>query len=874
MKLMVLDGNSLINRAFYGIRPLTTRDGTPTNAVFGFLAILDRLLAEENPDALCAAFDRREPTFRHKAFEAYKAQRKPMPDELAEQLPILREVLSAMNIPCFELAGWEADDLIGTIARRCEEENWDCVVATGDKDSLQLLTDRVTVDLISTRMGQSTTRRMTPARFETEYGFPPRGLIDLKALMGDASDNIPGVPGVGEKTAMDLMHRCGSIRQLYAEIDKLELKSAVHKRLTEGRDLAFLSYGLATIRTDAPVAFSPADALRKPPSDALYDLFKRLEFLKLIDKYSLKPAEKTAAPAQGANIPPVSRVETGEALAPLLEAWKKNPVSVFCLGNLEAAAVCDGKTTHLLVRQALGEAFDAAMRVLFGPEIKKYAHDVKDLMVLLLGEGMPAEGFVLDTALCAYLLDATAAGFSLERLSVAYLGEELPPASDLTDYSPLGGAETAEAAAASRAGAVFRLAPVLSAALAEKGMAALLGDIELPLCRVLAEMELLGCKVDRAALSAFGETLSSRIDAVQRSIYDMAGGPFNINSTQQLGALLFETLGLPHGKKTKTGWSTNIDVLEKLQGEHPVVEAVMEYRKLTKLKSTYVDGLSKVIAPDGRIHTRFMMTVTATGRLSSAEPNLQNIPTRTDLGREMRKMFIPEAGCVLVDADYSQIELRLLAHIADDKAMRQAFLDGVDIHAVTASQVLGVPLSQVTPKMRSSAKAVNFGIVYGISEFSLAQDIGVSRREAGQYIDSYLAHYAGVRAYMHDIVEKARRDGYVATLYGRRRALPELKSSNYNLRAFGERVALNMPIQGTAADIMKLAMVRVHARLRSEGLKAKLILQVHDELIAECPESEAGRVAGILTAEMEGAARLSVPLEAAAAIGKSWYEAK
>jgi len=874
MKLMVIDGNSLINRAFYGIRPLTTRDGTPTQAVFGFLAILDRLLSEENPDALCAAFDRKEPTFRHEAFEAYKAQRKPMPDDLARQLPILREVLSAMNIPCYELAGWEADDLIGTIATRCAKENWDCVVATGDKDSLQLLGERVTVDLISTRMGQSTTKRMTPALFEEEYGFPPRGIIDLKALMGDASDNIPGVPGVGEKTAMDLMHRCASIRQLYDGLDTLDLKPAVLKRLTEGRHMAFLSYDLATIRTDAPIAFAPADAMRKPPSDALYDLFKRLEFLKLIDKYNLKPAGGPAAAAQGAGNPAVSRVETPEALASLLETWKKGPVSVFCLGNLEAAAVCDGKTTQLLSRQTLGEAFDAALPALFGPGVQKYAHDLKDLIVLLLGEGLPADGFVLDTALAAYLLDATAAGFSLERLSVAYLGEELPPKADLFDYSPLGGAEAAETAAAARAAAVWRMAPLLSAALAEKGMTALFDDIELPLCRVLAEMELSGCKVDRAALGAFGETLSGRIDETQRRIYEMAGGAFNINSTQQLGALLFETFGLPHGKKTKTGWSTNIDVLEKLRGEHPVIEAVMEYRKLTKLKSTYVDGLSKVIAPDGRIHTRFMMTVTATGRLSSAEPNLQNIPTRTDLGREMRRMFIPEKGCVLVDADYSQIELRILAHIADDAAMRQAFLDGVDIHAVTASQVFGVPLSEVTPKMRSSSKAVNFGIVYGISEFSLAQDIGVSRREAKQYIDNYLAHYAGVRAYMRDIVERARRDGYVSTLYGRRRALPELKSSNYNTRSFGERVALNMPIQGTAADIMKLAMVRVHARLRADGLKAQLILQVHDELIAECPEGEAKRVAEILTAEMEGAAKLSVPLEAAAAIGKSWYEAK
>ena len=851
MKLMILDGNSIVNRAFYGVRPLNAPDGTPTNAIYGFVAILQRLLEEQQPQAVCVSFDLKAPTFRHQQYEAYKAQRKGMPEELAAQMPILKEVLDAMGIRRYELEGFEADDILGTAAAICEKSGWDCVIVTGDKDSLQLITDTTSVCNVKTRMGQTETVLYTPERFQEEYGFAPPLMVDLKALMGDSSDNIPGVPGVGEKTAMDLVQRYGEIKNIYENLDSLEIKEGVRKKLAQGRESAEMSYWLATIIRDVPLDFKPEDNLwDKNYTGALYGIFKRLGFNKFIEKWGLTESGEAAISEEQTHLPrrELSSTEEIDALIEAINAAEQ--IAVYPLEGLDRIEVCDGKNVYDAAWNRCSEGYDRLLSAVFSPEIKKTGHNVKDLMGLLLKEGLSTEGFVFDTALAAYLLEATESDYALERISVRYTGAE-----------------------AAGAEAVFKLAPVLDAKLRELGMDGLYYQAELPLCAVLAEMEAAGFFVDRKALYDFGESLNAGIAQLQQSIWNHAGHEFNINSPKQLGSVLFDELLLPYGKKTKTGWSTNADVLEKLQGKHPIVDEVLEYRMLTKLKSTYADGLLKVISEDGRIHTNFQMTVTATGRLSSTEPNLQNIPVRKKLGAQIRNMFVAAPGMMLVDADYSQIELRLLAHISGDETMKEAFLSGEDFHTVTASNVFGVPVSEVTPILRSRAKAVNFGIVYGISAFSLAQDIGVYPNEAKAYIDAYLEKYHGVRDYMKQIVETAKAQGYVSTVYGRRRYLPELKSSNFNMRSFGERVALNMPVQGTAADIIKLAMVNVHRRLKAEGLKARLILQVHDELIVECPGEEAEQVRQILTEEMENAARLSVPLLAEAHIGHSWAEA-
>ena len=886
MKLMVLDGNSIINRAFYGVKPLTTRDGLYTNAIFGFLNMLQRFIDEEQPEALCVAFDRREPTFRHEADASYKATRKGMPEELAQQMPVMKQVLCAMSIPCYEMVGYEADDLLGTISRRCEKRGWECVIVTGDRDSLQLITDRTRVKLVTTRMGQTSTADMTPALFREQYGFDPIHMIDLKALMGDSSDNIPGVPGIGEKTATALVQRYGSIDALYATMPEVEAKPAALRKLAEGEESARRSYWLATIVTDAPLEFDPEDALCQPYKPELYDLFVKLEFTKLIKKYGLTPSAPAPEPAAVTHdedyMTTVETPETDADAARLLALWRKAPhVAVYGLADLSALAVaCDiderSSLTAILRSDRFGGDWEALLRDLFSGDIAKAAHNVKDLTRALLERGLPAEGFVFDTALAGYLLDATAGSYDLQRLFVAYCGAELPAPAHLERdaFTLLGNNAAAEAALCSYTSAVAALYEVLPPRLEELNMTALLHEMELPLCRVLAEMELAGFRIDGAALARFGEDLQQRIVTLEQSIYDMAGEEFNINSPKQLGAILFDKLQLPHGKKTKTGWSTNAEVLEKLRYEAPIVDKVLEYRQYAKLRSTYADGLLRAVSPDGRVRTSFQMTVTATGRLSSTEPNLQNIPTRTELGSEIRRLFIAGDGNVLVDADYSQIELRLLAHMAGDEAMQQAFLSGADFHTVTAAKVFHVPESEVTHQMRSRAKAVNFGIVYGMSAFSLSQDIHVTVAEAKDYMERYFATYPGVKQYMTDIVEKAKEQGYVETLYHRRRALPELKSSNFIQRSFGERVALNMPIQGTAADIMKLAMLRVYDRLRRENLQARLIMQVHDELIVECPEAEQEAVEKLLRQEMEQVTALAVPLTAEAHSGKNWLDAK
>ena len=849
MKLMILDGNSIINRAFYGIRMLNAPDGTPTNAVYGFLSTFRRVFDLAQPQAVCVAFDVHAPTFRHEQYALYKAQRKPMPEELAVQMPLLKQTLDYMGVRRLELAGWEADDLLGTVARRCEAAGWTCDVVTGDKDSLQLITDSTHVFNVKTRMGQTDTIEYTPERFREEYGFDPIRMIDLKALMGDSSDNIPGVPGIGEKTAKDLLVRFGTVADIYRDLDALDIKPGVRKKLTEGRESAQLSFALATIRTDAPIDFALESAVWDHDyQPELYDWFQRLNFTSLSEKWGLQPADGAGAPSSA--LPSVD-VADSAALRALEQAVTAAPcVAVLAPDGLDTLTLCDGKACYALSWAQLGDDYNAFLRLLFSARVRKAGHNIKDLMRALLDEGLPTDGFVFDTALAAYLLDATAGSYDLPRLAQTYLGEELPDVQS-----------------------VWALQPVLQEKLDAQAMLPLYTDVELPLCPVLARMEQAGFLVDRKALYDFGERLTSSIEQLQQSIWTLAGEPFNIQSPKQLGNVLFERLMLPAGKKTKTGWSTNAAVLDKLRGKHPIIEQILDYRTLTKLKSTYADGLLKEISADGRIHTNFQMTVTATGRLSSTEPNLQNIPVRRELGAQIRKMFVASPGKVLVDADYSQIELRLLAHIANDETMIAAFRSGEDIHAVTASQVFGVPLAEVTPLQRSHAKAVNFGIVYGISAFSLAQDIGVFQNEAKAYMDSYFAKYHGVRAYMTRVVEQAKADGYVTTLFGRRRDLPELKSSNFNLRSFGERVALNMPIQGTAADIIKAAMVRVDARMRAEHLQARLLLQVHDELIVECSAEEAETVKGILIEEMEHVVDYRVPLLVDAKIGASWAEA-
>ena len=841
MKLLILDGNSVINRAFFGVKPLTTREGLFTHAIYGFLNILDRMEKEEQPDAVCVAFDLHGPTFRHLKYDGYKATRHGMPEELAMQMPVMKDVLRAMNIPIYECQGWEADDVIGTVGRICSNNDWECVIVTGDRDSLQLIDENVHVKLVISKPGQTTATLYTEEVFRAEYGFEPKKMVDLKSLMGDSSDNIPGVAGVGPKTATDLLLKFGSLDGVYEHIDDASIRPKLREKLEASRDNAYLSYDLATIRCEAPIDFEPKDALVRPYNKPeLYELFQKLEFVKLIDKYGLRGAALEAPKKETKKVAPLPKADA------LPDALHHCAVYLAADGSLGVAweqGVC------------VLTPMEAQMGVAFGSDL--IFHDSKATMHRLDDLGISYGETAFDTALAAYDLNPSQSDYPVSKLATNFLGISVD------DGDAAGCAE-----------ALWNLRPALEAELEKNGMTALYFDMELPLCSVLYRMEKRGIAIDRNQLQQFGEMLSHRIADCEALIYGYSGEKFNINSPKQLGELLFDKLGLPPVKKTKTGYSTNADVLEKLKSKHPIIPAIMDYRMLTKLKSTYADGLMAVIGNDGRIRTTFQNLVTATGRLSSTEPNLQNIPVRTDLGAEIRKMFIPKPGCVLVDADYSQIELRVLAHIADDKVMQDAFISGLDVHTVTAAQVFGVAPENVTALQRRHAKAVNFGIVYGISEFSLAEDIGVSRYEAKDYIDSYLAHYSGVRKYMKKVVVDARETGYTSTMYGRKRYIPELTASNFNIRSGAERIALNTPIQGTAADLIKLAMIRVENALNEQYPEAKLLLQVHDELIVECPEQIAAEVSALVSREMQAVARLKVPLQAEAKFGKSWYDAK
>ncbi len=844
MKLLILDGNSVINRAYYGVKPLTTREGLFTHAIYGFLNILERMEKEEQPEAICVAFDLHGPTFRHKRYDGYKATRHGMPEELAMQMPVMKDVLRAMNIPIYECQGWEADDVIGTVGRICSNNEWECVIVTGDRDSLQLIDENVHVKLVISRMGQTNATLYTEEKFREEYGFEPKKLIDLKALMGDSSDNIPGVKGIGEKTAKTLLQKFGSLDGVYEHLDDPSIKPKMREKLENDKENAYLSYELATIVSEAPIDFAPMDAIVRPYNrPELYGLFQKLEFVRLIDKYGLRGAEVETNP---------EKPETKLEKLPRLEAIPQSggPCAVYVAGDGSLGVACkEGVCVLTPMEVQMGGLSFESRKMIF--------HDSKTTMHRMDALGLSFGECIFDTALAAYDLNPSQSDYPISKLATNFLGISV---------------EDEDAAACAEA--TWNLYSVLPQEMEKNGMSRLYEEIELPLCRVLYRMEKRGISIDRTLLEQFGIMLSQRIADCETLIYSYSDGKFNINSTKQLGELLFEKLGLPPVKKTKTGYSTNAEVLEKLKGKHPIIPAIMDYRMLTKLKSTYADGLMKEILEDGRIHTTFQNLVTATGRLSSTEPNLQNIPVRTDLGAEIRKMFVPKEGCVLVDADYSQIELRVLAHIAGDEAMQESFCSGADIHTATAAQVFGVSLENVTSLQRRHAKAVNFGIVYGISEFSLAEDIGVSRYEAREYIDNYLNNYWGVRTYMRKVVEDAREIGYTKTMYGRRRYIPELKSSNFNVRSGAERIALNTPIQGTAADLIKFAMIRVETALNENFPEAQLLLQVHDELIVECPEAIAPQVAALISREMEGVAKLNVPLTAEAKFGKSWYDAK
>lgn len=877
MKIMVIDGNSILNRAYFGIRNLSNHEGTPTNAVYGFLSTLFKQEDEEKPDRIVVCFDVKEKTFRHKKFDFYKATRKPMEENLAVQLPIIKEVLDALGIVRCEMAGYEADDLLGTISRRANEHGDECVVLTGDRDSLQLAGGGTVVRLVKSSQGKTTYTSYTTEKFREEYGFDPIRLIDLKSLMGDSSDNIPGVKGVGEKSAMQLLHDFGSLDGIYEHIDDERIKKGVRTKLLADEQSARDSYWLATIDRNVPLELD-VENLPEPKMDkeALYALLTRLEFDQFIRRLGLTEEQ---APAAQLAVPACRAVSSAFEAFTLLDSLTESD-RVFALTGKTVRVLClmDGEEAYCLYADDMGEAWNDVLARLFDGSINLALHDAKDTIKLLLQSGLDPRGISFDTALAAYLIDPTQSSYELPRLALACCNAMLPDL-DLDDpaaLSPLGGREATEGAAARYLAAMREIFREMNDKIEQFGMRKLYYEIELPLERVLAEMENAGCAVAPEELRTFGERLETRIRDLVDGICQDAGAEFNINSPRQLGEVLFERLGLPAPKKTKTGYSTSAEVLERLREEHPIIAHILEYRRLTKLKSTYVDGLLAVVdTKDNRIHTHFQQMVTATGRLSSTDPNLQNIPVRTELGRELRRMFVaPDKDHVLIDADYSQIELRVLAHISQDKHMIGAFVVGQDIHAATASKVYHLPLDEITSAMRSSCKAVNFGIVYGISDFSLAQDIGVSRKEAAEFIKTYLDSYPGIENYMSTIKQTAREQGYVTTLFGRRRAVPDIDSKTFKVRSAAERIAMNTPIQGTAADIIKIAMVRVRDRLKREGLESRLILQVHDELILEAPLREKDAAAKILTEEMENAFKMDAPLVAEANCGASWYEAK
>ena len=849
--LLCIDGNSILNRAFYGIRALSAKDGTPTNALYGMINIFSKHIEEYKPDFAAVAFDLKAPTFRHKMYDEYKAGRHAMPEELVAQMPIAKQIVPILGLHVLQKEGYEADDILGTLAAMARVYGEDCraLILTGDRDSLQLI-DANTNILLATNQD---TLVMDREAFFAKYGVQPEQFVDVKALMGDSSDHIPGVPGIGEKTALKLISEYGSLDGVYEALPTAKHTPSVRAKLENGKESAYLSQALARICCEVPMTETLDDLVYTGlDRAAAREMFTRLEFSGYIKRFGLDAEEIHELPAVAisAEVDPTSPHIAQESSA-LTEVTDLSDLSGERIG-FDYRDGCATLTDGVHVLRYSGDL----------SELQKYladkqivAYDCKSLYRALSAAGCHWRACTFDVMLAAWVDDPGQGSYALDRLSVAYLGEILQEQTPAAFYA-------------------WRMVEPLTQRLQKSGQYELLMDIEMPLAAVLADMEDYGCLVDREGIARYGMLLDAHTTQLEERIHFSAGGPFNINSPKQLGEVLFERLGLPAGKKTKTGYSTNAEVLEKLKKYHPIIEDILEYRQMTKLKSTYVDGLLSVVDESGRVHTTFKQTGTATGRLSSAEPNLQNIPIRTELGRELRRYFIPKnEDYVLLDADYSQIELRLLAVISNDQAMKQAFIEGADIHTSTACRVFGVDPDGVSVELRKRAKAINFGIVYGMGEFSLAEDLHISRAAAKEYIESYMASYPGVSRYLSDIVKKAYEDGYVTTMFGRRRNIPELSASNKNVKAFGERVAMNSPIQGTAADIIKIAMIRVDQALKASGYDAKLILQVHDELIVECRKEHCEAVLQILQNEMEKAVSLSVPMSVDAKWGKDWYEA-
>lgn len=879
-KIVLIDGHSILNRAFYGLPDLTNSEGLHTNAVYGFLNILFRTLEEEQPQYLVVAFDVHAPTFRHQMYADYKGTRKPMPSELREQVPMLKEVLRAMDIELVEKAGYEADDILGTLAERCEKKGMEVTVVSGDRDILQLASDRIMIRMPKTVRGKTTIENYHAKEVLERYQVEPKQIIELKALMGDTSDNIPGIPGVGEKTATKLIVEYGSIENAYVHVEEIRPNKA-KESLKNNYDLAVMSKKLATIDTNAPVECDLEHAkIRNLYTEEAYEMFRRLDFKNLLGRFDSAAVkeqdslfirvetdlEEAEALLKQATVQPAVGLEllesTAHEILGLAVAWEKD-------GEPEVCYIPASETVTVGFLKEKPEELFAAVEKVCVMDIKKLLKNVKNIR--------PEQ--VFDAGIAAYLLNPLKNTYTYDDLAKEYLQVYLPSTEEIFDTAKLPDLaavsdELAGCYAGNMAYAVYRVREIMEQRLEAEGMSRLYQEIEIPLAFTLADMEEAGIRVEAEELKAYGERLQVRIGELEEKIYQEAGETFNINSPKQLGVILFEKLQLPGGRKTKSGYSTAADVLEKLAPDHPIVSDILEYRQLAKLKSTYADGLSAFIGPDGRIHSTFNQTITATGRISSTEPNLQNIPVRMELGRLIRKVFLPADGCVFIDADYSQIELRVLAHMSGDEKLIAAYRQAEDIHRITASEVFHVPFDEVTPLQRRNAKAVNFGIVYGISSFGLSQDLSISRKEAQQYIEKYFETYPGIKGFLDGCVEQAKEQGYSVTMFGRRRPVPELKSSNFMQRSFGERVAMNAPIQGTAADIIKIAMIRVNERLKREQLRARLLLQVHDELLIEAPLEEVDQVQRILEEEMTHAADLKVKLEIDMHTGNSWYEAK
>lgn len=879
-KLLLIDGNSIINRAFYGImgsKMLMTEDGTYTNAVYGFLSILFKELDDIKPEYLVVAFDLKAPTHRHKMYDKYKANRHGMPEELAMQMPILKETLKAMNVCIIEKEGYEADDILGTLAKWGQKEELEVTVLTGDRDSFQLIDKNIKVRIPRTKMGKTETEDYTVEKIEEEYGLEPLDLIEVKGLMGDTSDNIPGVPGVGEKTALNLIKQYKSIDEVYNHID--EQKGKLKEKLSENKDLAYLSRTLGTIDINAPIekdlgAFQ-VEEWNKPE---VLEIFKKLKFNRFIDRFALQEniGATSFSDSQINTEIEHEKIVDKTKLAELKQEIQENKVIYYYLTE-EKFIIYSPKTNKCFSIENIQDFKD----IFEDKNILKCSYKQKEEFIILWNKGIEAKNLMFDIAIAGYILNSNINKYTIEYLANEYINFDIAEYLSNTEETGVeqitlfdNAEEPKEDKTYIYAYAIYKLYNVLTQKMEEAGSIDLFNKIEMPLTEVLASMQYEGIYIDKQELLDFGKKLQEKIDILTQEIYELTGEEFNINSTKKLGEILFEKLKLTAKKKTKTGYSTDVDVLEKIKYEHPVIEKILEYRQLQKLNSTYVEGLIPYIDETGRIHSKFHQTVTTTGRISSTDPNLQNIPTRMELGRKLRKVFKPEQGYIFVDADYSQIELRVLAHISKDKNMIEAFCNNEDIHAQAASKVFNIPLEEVTKEERTKAKAVNFGIVYGISEFGLGEQLGVSRKKAKEYIEQYLDKYSGIKEFMINIVEETKEKGYVETLYHRRRYVPELKSNNYMVRQFGGRVAMNTPIQGTAADIMKIAMINVYNKLKENNLKSKLIVQVHDEILVETLESEKEQVKQIVKEEMENVIKLKVPLLAEVEEGYNWYEAK